>query len=361
MKIKTNLLQEMVAKAIQGASNNKLIPITSLIGIELKENILTLMTTDGSNQLKIIQNLENEIQDVNQEFYTIVNAETFAKLVGKTTKEFIELTNNENYLEVKGNGTYKLEIPVNEDGEMIKFPKGEQIEDTNAQQISIEKLKNILTSAKVSVAKTMEVPCLTGYYLSDKVVSTDRQMVSYTNDKLFDEPILISSEMAELLQLLEGDNVTLYRQDNKLKFETKNIVITGKQLEGIDIYPVQAIENLVKLNYDNSIKVNKTEILDVLDRMSLFVSDYDKNGVYLKFEPNGLVIRSQKSNAEEAIVLPETSDREVFNCLIDIEMLKNQIQSLTTDIVEIYYGQPTSIQIKEGNTILVISLLSEDN
>jgi DNA polymerase III sliding clamp (beta) subunit (PCNA family) len=206
----------------------------------------------------------------------------------------------------------------------------------------------------------MEVPCLTGYYLSDKVVSTDRQMVSYTNDKLFDEPILISSEMAELLQLLEGDNVTLYKQDNKLKFETKNVVITGKQLEGLDIYPVQAIENLVKLNYDNSIKVNKTEILDVLDRMSLFVSDYDKNGVYLTFAKEGLQVTSQKSNATELVEIQNTIENE-FKCLIDIEMLKNQIQSLTTDIVEIYYGQKTSIQIKEGNTILVISLLSEDN
>ena len=52
MQIKTELLQKMVAKAIQGSSFNKMKPLTSLIGIEVKGKDLTLTTTDGSNQLK---------------------------------------------------------------------------------------------------------------------------------------------------------------------------------------------------------------------------------------------------------------------------------------------------------------------
>ena len=91
MKIKTNLLQEIVAKSIKGASMNKMIPITSLMGIELKNNILTLMTTDGSNHLRVSEKIENDDINVTEDFYTIINADTFSKLVGKTTKEFIEI------------------------------------------------------------------------------------------------------------------------------------------------------------------------------------------------------------------------------------------------------------------------------
>jgi DNA polymerase III sliding clamp (beta) subunit (PCNA family) len=97
MRIKTEILQKMVSKAIQGSSNNKMIPLTSLIGIEFKEDILggkgslILTTTDGSNQFKVNHTVEGT-----GEFYTIVNAETFSKLVGKTTKEFIELENKKN-------------------------------------------------------------------------------------------------------------------------------------------------------------------------------------------------------------------------------------------------------------------------
>ena len=38
-------------------------------------------------------------------------------------------------------------------------------------------------------------------------------------------------------------------------------------------------------------------------------------------------------------------------------MLKSQLQSLQTDIAEIFYGQKTSLQLKEGNTTLILSLL----
>ena len=51
--IKTTTLQEMIAKAIKGASNNKLIPLTSLMAIEVKDKVLTLTTTDATNYLYI--------------------------------------------------------------------------------------------------------------------------------------------------------------------------------------------------------------------------------------------------------------------------------------------------------------------
>ena len=361
MKIKTELLQQMISKAIKGASNNNMIPITSLIGIQVKNEQLILMTTDGSNQLRINEKIELDPMygkaDL-QEFYTIVNADTFSKLVGKTTKEFIELENKENYLEVIGNGTYKLELAVNEDGEMVKFP---EIKDIQGEELSLnlEILQEQIRTAKASVAKTMEVPCLTGYYISNNTIATDRQMVCFIQNQEMREPLLISSEMAELLLLIDGAEILeIVKKDNELIFYTDKYTIYGKELEGKEMYPVTAIENLVALNYKNSVKVKKEEILNVLDRMSLFVTDYDKGGVYLDFTEAGLIIRSQKSNAEEIIEIQNTLEPdERFNCLVDIEMLKSQIETVSTDIVEIWYGQEKSIKIVDGKCSLIISLL----
>ena len=106
MKTKSDLLQKMVAKVIQGASNNKMLPITNLIGISFKDKQLKLTTTDGAN-IFVVKDIIHDVED-DAEFYTIVNAEQFSKLVGKTTKEYIELSNEENYLLFKGNGSYKL-------------------------------------------------------------------------------------------------------------------------------------------------------------------------------------------------------------------------------------------------------------
>lgn len=361
MKIKTSILQDMVSKAIKGASNNKMIPITNLLGIEVNGENITLMTTDGSNQLIIKSKVNYDPMYGPQDFYTIINADTFSKLVGKTTTEFIELNNNENYLEVKGNGIYKIEIPVNEDGQIIKFPTF-KMDSKESKQLSVEKLKTILSTAKVSVAQTMEVPCLTGYYIADKVATTDREMMCGIKESVLDNPILLSSEMAELIQILDGDYVNLIQENNKLLFSTENVTIYGKQLEGLDIYPVQALDNLMNLSYDNIVKVNKQDLLNVLDRMSIFVTDYDKNGVFLSFTEDGLQLTSQKSNASEILEMDRDANKDFvpFNCLIDIEMLKSQVQINSTDIVEIHYGQEKSIKLVDGNTTMIICLLDNN-
>lgn len=364
MKINTKLLQEMVAKAIKGASDNKMIPITSLMGIELKNNKLTLMTTDGSNQLRVSNTVESATGSITAEsdFYTVVDADTLAKLIAKTTSENITLTIMNNHLEVRGNGTYKLEIPMDEDGNVIKFPQFDINSELPVQQLSVELLKNILSTSKVSVAETMEVPCLTGYYLHDKVITTDRQMMCCINKQIIDNPILISSSMAELLQLLSGESVELTQDANKLLFKTANITIYGKQLEGLEMYPVNAIQGLINLTYNNIVKVNKQDFLNVLDRMNIFVSDYDKNGVSLSFTDEGLQITSQKSNASEIIAIDRDANKDFvpFNCLIDITMLQSQVQINSSDIIELHYGQEKSIKLVDGNTVMIICLLSPD-
>ena len=45
MKIKTELLKELIDKAMQCVGNNKLIPITQLMGIEAYKHIIKLTTT----------------------------------------------------------------------------------------------------------------------------------------------------------------------------------------------------------------------------------------------------------------------------------------------------------------------------
>lgn len=358
MKIKTSILQEMVAKAIKAVSNNKMIPLTSLIGVELQDGKLTLQTTDGNNILKVSQQVEFLYNEI---FYTIVNADTFSKLVGKTTSEYITLENNENYLDFRGNGNYKLELALNSDGEIVKFPDYEI--DTTIQpiEVSVDKLKNVLSISKVAIAKTMEVPCLTGYYLGDKVLTTNREMVCYIEENILNKPILLLDTTAELLQLLTTPTMLLFIDDNKLVFKTENIVIYCRELEGKDLYPIVPIETLVKANYETSISVNKQDFLNVLDRMSLFVTDYDKNGVYLKFTKDGLEVRSQKSNAIELLDIKSDKPILEFECLADVEMLKSQIQTLASDIVSLYYGQSSSIEIKEGNIIMILSLIEKVN
>lgn len=361
MKIITEILQKMISKSIQGASNNKMIPLTSLIGIEVKNNplkldsgILTLITTDGSNQLRISSEVDSK-----EEFYSIVNAELFSKLVGKTTKEYIELNNKDNYLEFKGNGTNKFDIAINEEGQMIDF---DEIPNLEAESYTIQTklLQDLIKSAKSSVAKTMEVPCLTGYYISDMMMSTDRQLIYKANAALSKEPLLISSEMAELLLLVEDEKLNVLHKDNDLIFYTDNITISGKELEGKEMYPVKSIEGVIAQSYSTSVKVNKQELINILDRLGLFVADYDKNVVNLRFTNKSLILQSKKSTAIEELAFLEENTGKEYTCLVDITMLKSQVETISTDSVEIWYGQDKSIKIVDGNIVHIVSLAEEN-
>ena len=77
--------------------------------------------------------------------------------------DFDPLSFNNDYLEVIGNGSYKLEIAINEEGKMVKFPIIVEQLPTTTYKINLNNLQETIKVAKASVAKTMEVPCLTGY------------------------------------------------------------------------------------------------------------------------------------------------------------------------------------------------------
>lgn len=366
MKIKTEILQNLVNKAIKGVSNNAMIPLTSLMGIEVNKDLITLMATDGSNQLRVSSKIEQDVLSVSNNFYTIINADIFSKLVGKTTKEYIELNNNDKYLEVTGNGSYKLEIAINAEGDMVKFPDIPNISELSDKSISLNLslLQESIKVAKASVAKTMEIPCLTGYYIGETLITTNRDMACKLEDCGIKgaDPILISNEMAELILIIDNEpNIKLVIDNNNLIFYTSNFVVVGKELEGKELYPVGPIENLTSQEYANIIKVDKQSLLNILDRMSLFVTDYDKNGIYLNFGKNQLSIRSQKSNAEEIIEYKDTQTENEFECLVDIEMLKAQIEPISTPEVEIQYGQDKSIKIVDGKCSLIVSLVEKPN
>jgi hypothetical protein len=118
IELKTSLLQGSVSKSTMCVTNNKLLPITSLISFKVKDNTLILTTSDGTNFLYVRYPEKVPCEDV-EEF--AVGADTFVRLVQKTTAEKISLSIGEegNYLVVKGNGTYKLELPLDENGNPI--------------------------------------------------------------------------------------------------------------------------------------------------------------------------------------------------------------------------------------------------
>ena len=99
LTMNVELLQSMVAKAVKGASCNKMIPLTSLMAIQCKENKLTLITTDATNYLYVT---EDKIDA--EDFYVVVPVEQFSKLISKMTCTSVVLEVADGVLDIMGNG-----------------------------------------------------------------------------------------------------------------------------------------------------------------------------------------------------------------------------------------------------------------
>ena len=357
LTIMTSLLQSMVAKSMKGASENKMIPITGLMAIELKYGKLSLITTDASNYLYVF---EDKVEG--DDFYVVVQAEIFSKLISRLTCEHVTLELDSTSLKVIGNGSYSIELPLDEEGQPIKFPNPLEkfTMDNKVAEINLSTIKLILNTAKASLSTSLDVPCYTGYYVGNNIVTTDTYKICGINTKLWDEPALISSDMMALLDVMVDEKIRVYRVADTISFVTGNCCVYGKVMDNIEDYQIDVIGGLLNEEFYSSCKLHKSALLQLLDRLSLFVGIYDKNGIYLTFTRDGLMITSKQANSSELIKYSGSENFNEYTCCIDIEMLRSQIKANASEVIELQYGKDNAIKITDGNVTQIIALIEDD-
>lgn len=360
LTIKTEKFKEMISRAVRGVGNNKLIPITSLIAIEVKNNKLTLITTDATNYLYVIED-----KVVADDFYAVVDANTFSKLISKMTSENVtlEIKSGLNILEIRGNGNYKIELPLDENGVPIKYPDPVATLDLGTPEektINRTTIQVILETIKPALAVTLENPCYTGYYVGNQIVATDTYKIASMDVNLLGAKKLISPEFMELLSVMNAEKITATFTDSDIICSTPDCIVYGKFMEGIDDYAIDAIMGLVKTEMSSFCSVPKNAILQLLDRLSLFVGTYDKNAIHLTFTQNGLQVSSKAANGVELIDYVASDNFKDFTCAIDIQMFANEVKSIQNDVIELYYGEDNAIKMTDGNITIIVALLEDE-
>lgn len=361
MKISTVKLQAMMNKVVKGVGNNKLIPITSLIGITAADNKLTIEATDSNNYLYVTSDLIDS-----EDFYACVRADQFIKLISKITSDFVSLTICDNFLQVKGNGTYNIELPLDENGAMIVYTDPMASDDTKAFltkecTIQLSTIKSMLASLRSGLAVTSESPQITNYYVSaNRSITTNRFKVNALDYTASDIPeMLISSSMMDILDTITSDVITvkLYADDT-IEFITDDVRVFGHVGDGIDKFPVDTLNLLIDKSYSNYCKISRLDLMQTLDRIALFVGAYDNGAITITFDSDAMCITSKQTTGTEQIgYMEHTSDSNKYTICVDIEMLQSQIKSQESDVVTIYYGDDKAIKLTDGNLTFVLALI----
>jgi len=364
LQIKTATFQNMVAKAVKGAGMNNDLFITQLMSISLKDNELTLTTTDASNYLYVVEH-----KVAGEDFSVVVGVDKFAKLISKLTCEDVTLEVTEgkdgalDKLTIKGNGKYVIELPYDEEGELIEFPN--PLESTtedfwSSTTVNLSTVRHILSTAKAALLTNNNELCYSKYYVGERVVATDTYKICGIDIKIFDEPKLISPQLMDLLDVMTSENIDVRYKDDVVIFETDTVKVYGKTDEGIDQYQIDAISSLLDEQFPSSCKIEKAPLVQMLDRLSLFVDVFDKNSVYLTFTKDGLLVSSKQDSGSEVIPYKSSENFTDYTCCLDIDLFKTQVKAYQSDVIELLYGKENSVKFVLGNTKQVIALADDD-
>lgn len=356
--IETTKLQDLTSKAFKGSGRLPILAITMFIGIEAKDGDLILTTTDKINTLKVIG---KGVAKNNENFYTCVDSDLFNKLVSKTTSPTITLEVDENSLTFKGNGVYALPIAVDEKNNVVRIPEPSFNSDVNGVEIDTAKLKDMLIYNKPSIAKTMEAPYLTGYYLdNESIVSFNLVTACVNKIKLIESKALLASSLVELFNIISVEKAVIKIDDRKILIEAGDVIINGTLMENIEQYPAQALKDLVEAEFNSECEVDKNELLNILDRLSLFISDDDKNALRLTFSDNCITISSKKSNGNEMLKYINSNNVMPFTQLVDLVDLKNQLQTQINSTVKLLFGNDKGLMIKTDKVSQLIPFMDEE-
>lgn len=380
IKLNTVEFKEMVSKAVKGASDNNNLYLTQLMAIDLTDNVFTLITTDTNNYLYVRKN-----KVPGDDFYAVVPVDRFSRLISKITCDEIKLETSisdsgADKLVVKGNGSYVIELPHDIDGELVEFPDPVGDIDLDSDEwhkndINLSTIHLMLATAKPALANSKDsTNPYTGYYVGEKIVATDTFKICGIDVDVLDEPSLLSREMVDLLDVMRDENIKIAYNDDHVVFTSSDCVVYGTKKEGqiaqefdpededaATKYQVGAISGLLDEPFPSSCSVDKTALLQMLDRISLFVGVNDKNGVCLTFTKDGLNVSSKQNSGDEIIPYIESTDFSDFTCSTDINMLISQVKASRSPSIKIYYGKDRTIKFSDDPITQIVALEGDDD
>lgn len=351
MIVNTTKLKKMLSH-VNKIKPNSLLEITNYIELDFNNNNqLVIKAYDGSNYMTVIDdnNLDGDRGSV------IVKTDQFTKLVNKTTADQMTLKVFDDYLKVKGNGTYKVEI-VN--GEI--FPDYEIDESLTKYEGLTPMLKHGIQAAKNAKSLNAADGVLYGFLLRDnKITTSDAMKVCVSEFESEGIEALLPPVLAGLVNVLDGDNVRmLYDQDREMMtFIGKSVTISGPTMDGVEGYP--NIVEIAEAMQPSICTIDTQEIIQALDRLGLFVGPYDLNLIKLAFVDDNITIQTDSGSIETIEYKDGSGHIEDIVYTVNRKLLYELVAAVDSPSIQVGYGDPDLIKLESDKDIMLLSISDE--
>ncbi|WP_225696178.1 DNA polymerase III subunit beta [Candidatus Phytoplasma sp. AldY-WA1] len=344
-------------------------PIYYYIKIDIKKDVLFLEVNNSHIVVKI--KVEDESLKVYEEGIFIVLGRNFIDIIKKIDYYFVKIDSLEDkFLIIKTDSShYKLKLM-----ELDNYPSFDFIFDyQNFFEIEIELFKKLIKEMIIVSSKDKQQNILTGINLIYKfpfliAVATDSFRLGQKKIKLkidySDFNIIIPAKsLEELLKLLEQQKdeiVQISITEQKFFLKTNSLFFQSPLLEGnYPEYPPIKKENLI-----NFFRLNRNNLIKVLDRVSLFLPK-DKNifdnCVEFQIHSNYKLEISSDSEEighalEEMEILESSFDRKIKS-FFNVKYLEEIVKVFTSEQITFFFensSKPFIIMDEEDETILYL-------
>lgn len=352
MKVNTSILKDML-RAVSGCKPSKILEITNYYELDFSVEGLSLRATDGINFITI-----NYPEQCEEEMTVIVKADQFSKLINKTTKDTVTLKLTDNYLEVKGNGTYKVEIVSDEVYPTLDIDVDKEF------TVTYTTLSNAITSGAKAKSNVPTDGVLFSYLVRDSEVVTADAIKVYSTEldgkDLEGVELLIPPTLANLLQSIDVENIKFMVDDDctTLRAVGQNVTITGALQEGADEYP--DVIPLLTSEYPYSCEVDVKQVLQALDRLDLFIGLYDKGIIDVVFSDTNMAIATS-SKSVEAIEYTKPIDlSEPFVISVNSAYMKDLFSAVDEPDVKVEFGTEETVKLCTKDSMMLLATADEE-
>lgn len=333
-------------------------PILSCIFIEAENGNIKLT----ANDMEI--GIESYVEGtVIEEGKVAIEAKLLSDIVRKLPDSEIHMETNEDF---------KTTIKCEKSLFTIAGKSGEDfsslpvVEKSKYITISQFTLREIINQTIFSISDSEYNNVMTGelFEVSNnrlRVVAIDGHRIAIRNVELKDESqdvkvIVPGKALSYISKIVNGgvdDDVNIYFADNNILFEFDRTKVVSRLVEG----EFFRIDNMLNVDYQIKLTINKREFLDCLDRSSLLIKESDKKPIKLTIEDNMLYLKidSLIGSMNEEIEI----HKEGSNIIIGFnpKFLMDAIRAIDDDDITIYMNNtksPCVIKDEEENYIYLI-------
>lgn len=346
-EISRTLLDNTLQSVSKGLSNKTPLPI--LMGIQLiaKDNLLTFITTNKEISVRVILESSEDLEII-EEGSCVVPGKYFVDIVKRIEGEKVEVT-------LFDQTTIKI-LSKNSDFTLRAYEKNNFPNtnfDLNTQPIILKskELKQIVKQTSFACSSTEERIILTSINLTIKdnqltVIATDsfrlaRRTSSISSD--FNSKIQINipcKSLEEFSKILNdyNEDVNVYISNNQVLFKVANLSFMSRLVEGT--YPDTS--SLIPNDFLLSIKLNREELISVVNRASLFIDSENISFVKFSLSKNSNNIEISSNSTEigrvvESLKPIEVSEDQDFQIAFSTKYLMDALKAFETQEVIMYF------------------------